>query len=181
MSPVLKRQQFSNALISPLNSQYFPHGGNFPPVKKKQNETLMLTLTLTPTPTQSLVETGPPRNLDGVKFIWSHRCSILICHPFDYCKRRYVVLGLSNSSYKLILQIISEIRYPYQKITCRVGQIIHHVGISYFDLVYIWKLLLRSFDPPLVTLSCRFLLDSLFLDDHAGLQLFDSFKECRTC
>ena len=33
MSPVLKRQQFSNALISPLNSQYFPHGGNFPPVK----------------------------------------------------------------------------------------------------------------------------------------------------
>ena len=33
MSPVLKRQQFSNALISPLNSQYSPHGGNFPPVK----------------------------------------------------------------------------------------------------------------------------------------------------
>ena len=36
---------------------------------------------------------------DGVKFIWSHRCSILICHPFDCCKRGYVVLGLSNSSY----------------------------------------------------------------------------------
>ena len=35
---------------------------------------------------------------DGVKCIWSHRCSILVCHPFDYCKRRYVVLGLSNSS-----------------------------------------------------------------------------------
>ena len=35
---------------------------------------------------------------DGVKFIWSHRCSILICHPFDCCKRGYVVLGLSNSS-----------------------------------------------------------------------------------
>ena len=33
MSPVLKREQFSNALISPLNSQYFPHWGNFPPVK----------------------------------------------------------------------------------------------------------------------------------------------------
>ena len=32
MSPVLKRQQFSNALISPQNSQYFPHGGTFPPV-----------------------------------------------------------------------------------------------------------------------------------------------------
>ena len=25
-------------------------------------------------------------------------CSILICHPFDCCKRGYVVLGLSNSS-----------------------------------------------------------------------------------
>ena len=35
---------------------------------------------------------------DGVKFIWSHRCSILICHPFDCCNRGYVVLGLSNSS-----------------------------------------------------------------------------------
>ena len=33
LSPVSTRQQFSNALISPLNSQYFPHGGNFPPVK----------------------------------------------------------------------------------------------------------------------------------------------------
>ena len=36
---------------------------------------------------------------DGAKFIWSHRCSILICHPFDCCKRGYVVLGLSNSSW----------------------------------------------------------------------------------
>ena len=35
---------------------------------------------------------------DGVKFIWSHRCSILIRHPFDCCNRGYVVLGLSNSS-----------------------------------------------------------------------------------
>ena len=26
------------------------------------------------------------------------KCSILICHPFDCCKRGYVVLGLSNSS-----------------------------------------------------------------------------------
>ena len=33
---------------------------------------------------------------DGVKFIWIHRCSILICHPFDSCKRGYVVLGLST-------------------------------------------------------------------------------------
>ena len=52
----------------------------------------------------------------------------------------------------------------YQKISCPVGQIIHHVGIFYLYLVYIWKLSLRSFDPPLVTLSCRFLLDSVFLD-----------------
>ena len=39
MSPVLKRQQFSNALIPPLNSQYFPHGGNFPPVKNPCSRT----------------------------------------------------------------------------------------------------------------------------------------------
>ena len=44
------------------------------------------------------------------------------------------MLGLSNSSYKLILQIIPEIRYSYQKISRPVGQIIRHVGISYFDL-----------------------------------------------
>ena len=36
---------------------------------------------------------------DGVKFIWSHRCFILICHPLDCCERGYVVLGMSNSSY----------------------------------------------------------------------------------
>ena len=36
---------------------------------------------------------------DGVKFIWSHRCSILICHPFDCCKSGYAVRGLSNSSW----------------------------------------------------------------------------------
>ena len=35
---------------------------------------------------------------DGIKFIWRHQCSILNCHPFDCCKRGYLVLGLSNSS-----------------------------------------------------------------------------------
>ena len=35
---------------------------------------------------------------------------------------------------------------------------------AYPILIYIWKLSLRSFDPPLVALSCRFLWGDLFLD-----------------
>ena len=35
----------------------------------------------------------PPRDSiqDGIKFSWSHRCSIQICHPFDSCNRGYAI------------------------------------------------------------------------------------------
>ena len=43
---------------------------------------------------------------DGVKFIWSHKCSILICHPFDCCNGGYVLLGLSNSIARPIVNLL---------------------------------------------------------------------------
>ena len=62
----------------------------------------------------------------GVNVIWSHRCSILICHPIDCCNRGYVVLGLSNSSYILISYLL-KIFITYVCVSACVSSLIDYV------------------------------------------------------